>query len=50
MSLLVIYFPYTEGRDGGLVVKEVAVADSQTNGVSSFVFKKPHDWEKLPEC
>ena len=35
MSLLVIYFTFFEGRDGELVVKELAVVDSHSNRVSS---------------
>ena len=41
MSLLVIDFTFLEGRDGELVVKELAVVDSHGNRVSSNVFKRP---------
>jgi hypothetical protein len=41
MALKVIDFTCQEGRGGGLVVKELAVADSQSNRVSSHVLKKP---------
>jgi hypothetical protein len=35
MSLLVIDFTFLEGRDGELVVKELAFIDSHSNRVSS---------------
>jgi hypothetical protein len=41
ISLLVIDFTFFEGRDGELVVKELAVIDSHSNRVSSYVFKRP---------
>ena len=41
MSLLVIDFTYLEGKDGDLVVKELATVDSHSNRVSSYVFKVP---------
>jgi hypothetical protein len=41
MSLVVIDFTFLEGRDGELVVKELAVVDSHSNRVLSYVFKKP---------
>jgi len=47
ISLLVIEFTFLEGRDGELVVKELAVVDS-TVTVSSFVFKRPYSWDELP--
>ena len=40
MSLLVIDFTYLEGRDGELLVKELAAVDSHRNRVSSYIFKK----------
>jgi len=48
MSLLVIDFTFLEGRDGELVVKELAVVDSHSNRVSSYVFKRPYSWEDVP--
>jgi hypothetical protein len=48
MALLVIDCTYSEGRDGELVVKELAAADSQSNRVSSYVFKRPYAWEEVP--
>jgi hypothetical protein len=48
MALLFIDFTYLEGRDGELVVKDLAVADSLCNRVSSYVFKKPCAWEEVP--
>jgi hypothetical protein len=41
MALIVIDFTCQEGRGGGLVVKELAVADSQRDRISSYVLKKP---------
>ena len=35
MSLIVIDFTFLEGRDNEIVVKELAVADSHNNRVSS---------------
>jgi|GEM_PF-3773571 len=49
MSLLVIEFTFLERRHGELVVKELAVVDSHSNRVSSFVFKRPYSWEEVPE-
>ena len=48
MSLLVIDFTYLEGRDGELLVKELAAVDSHRNRVSSYIFKKPYGWEEVP--
>ena len=48
MSLLVIDFTYFEGRDGDIVVKELAAVDIQSNRVSSYVFKWPYGREELP--
>ena len=48
MSLLVIDFTFLEGRDGELVVKELAAVDSHINRVSSYVFKRPYSWEEVP--
>lgn len=48
MSLLVIDFTFLEGRDGELVVKELAAVDSHSNRVSSYVFKRPYIWEEVP--
>ena len=47
MSLIVIDFTFLEGRDGRIVVKELAVADSHNNRVSSYVFKGPYGWEEV---
>ena len=41
MTLLVIDFTFLEGRDGEHMVTELAVVDSHTNSVSSYVFKTP---------
>ena len=48
MSLLVIDFTFLEGRDGDLVVKELAAVDSHSDRVSSYVFKRPYSWEEVP--
>lgn len=48
MALLVIDFTFLEGRDNEVVVKELAVADSQSNRVSSYIFKRPYSWEEVP--
>ena len=42
MSLLVIDFTFLEGRNDELVVKELAVVESHSNRVSSYVFKRPN--------
>ena len=47
MSLFVIDFIYLEGRDGKLLVKELAIV-SHSNRVSSYVFNRPFDWEEVP--
>ena len=41
MSLIVIDFTYKEGRDNEIVIKELTVADSHINRVSTYVFKRP---------
>ena len=41
MSLLVIDFTYLEGKDGEILAKELAAADSLSNRVSSYVYKGP---------
>ena len=48
MSFLVIDFTYLEGRDGDIVVKELAAVDFQSNRVSSHVFKGTYGWEEIP--
>jgi hypothetical protein len=48
MYLLVIAFTYLEGRNGGIVVKELAAVDFQSNRFSSYVFKRPCGWEEIP--
>ena len=48
MVLLVIDFTYFQGRDGEMVVKELAAADSHSDRVSSYVFKRPYAWEEVP--
>jgi hypothetical protein len=48
VSLVVIDFTFLVGRDNESVVKELAVADSRSNRVSSYVFKKPYCWDELP--
>lgn len=40
------WFHLFEGRDGELVVKELAVADSQSKWVSSYLFQKPRSGRK----
>ena len=45
MSFLLIDFKYLEGRDGDIVVKEVAAVAFHSNRVWSYVFKGPYDWE-----
>ena len=50
MSLLVIDFTFLEGRDGDLVVKELAAVDSHSDRVSSYVFKRPYSWEEVTSC
>jgi hypothetical protein len=47
MSILVIDFTYLEGKDGELVVKELAAVDSHSSRVSSYVFKRPYSWKDL---
>ena len=47
MSLLVIDFTYLDGRDGDIVVKELAAVDYHRNRVSSYIFKKPYGWEAV---
>jgi hypothetical protein len=39
MSLVVIDFTFLEVRDNVIVVKELAIAHSRSNRVSSYVFK-----------
>jgi hypothetical protein len=48
ISFVVIDFTFLEGRDNEIVVKELAVAHSRSNRVSSYVFKKPYCWDELP--
>jgi hypothetical protein len=48
MSLLVIDFNYLLGRDGEIVVKELAFVDRQDNRISTYFFKSPYDWEEIP--
>jgi hypothetical protein len=40
-------FTYLEGRDGELVVRELAAADSHGNRVSSLLFKRPYTLEEV---
>jgi hypothetical protein len=47
MSLIVIDFTFLEGRDNEIVVKELAVADSHNNRISSYVFKRPYGLEEV---
>src|SRR5215469_16582323 len=47
MSLLVIDFTCLDGRDGDIVVKELAAVDYHRNRVSSYIFKKPYGWEAV---
>jgi hypothetical protein len=49
MSLLVIDFTYLEGRDGEILVKELAAVDSHIRRVSSYIFKRPYGWDELPQ-
>jgi hypothetical protein len=48
MSLIVIDFTFLEGRDGEIVVNDLAVVDSHNKRVSSYVFKRPYGWEDVP--
>jgi hypothetical protein len=48
MSLLVIDFTCLGEWDGEMVVKELAVVNSHSNRVSSYVFKRPYAWEEVP--
>jgi hypothetical protein len=48
MPLIAIDFTFLEGRDNEIVVKELAVAYSHSNRVSSYVFKRPYGWEEVP--
>ena len=48
MSLLVIDFNYLDGRDGEIVVKELAAVDSTCSRVSSYIFKRPYTWDEVP--
>ena len=48
MSLIVIDFTFLEGRDNEIIVKELAVTDFRINRVSSYVFKRPYEWEEIP--
>jgi len=41
MSLLVIDFTYLVGRDGDVVVKELAAVDFHSNRVASYLFNRP---------
>jgi hypothetical protein len=47
MSLLVSDFNFLEGRDGNIVVKELAAVDYHRNRASSYIFKKPYSWEAV---
>jgi hypothetical protein len=48
MSLLVIDFNYLLGQESEVVVKELAVVDYSNDRFSSYIFKKPYDWEEVP--
>ena len=43
-----IHFTYFKVRDGEIVVKDLAAADSYNNWVSSNVFKRPYVWLEVP--
>jgi len=43
MPLIVIDFTFLDGRDNEIVVKELAVADSHSNKLSSYAFKRPYE-------
>jgi hypothetical protein len=47
MALVVVDFTFLQGNDNEWIVKKLAVADCQTNRVSSFLFKSPHPWKEL---
>ena len=47
MSPLVIEFTILEGRDGEILVKDLAVVDSHSNRVSSYVFKWPYSCNEV---
>ena len=48
MALPVIDVTCLEGRDGELVVKDLAVAGFQSSRASAYAFKKLHSWEEVP--
>jgi len=48
MSLLVIDFTFLEWRDDEFVVEQLAVFDSHSNRVLSYVFKMPYSWKEVP--
>jgi hypothetical protein len=48
MSLIVIHFTFLKRRDNEIVVQELAVADSRSNRVLSYVFKRSYGWEEIP--
>ena len=43
-----IDFTYLEGRDGDIVAKDLAAADSHSRRLSSYVFKIRYGWEEIP--
>jgi hypothetical protein len=47
MSLIVIDVTFLKGRDNEIVVKELAVADTHINRVSSYVFKRQYGSEEV---
>ena len=48
MSLLVTDFTYLEGKDGDIVVKELAAVDFLSNRLGSYLLKRPYCCEELP--
>jgi hypothetical protein len=47
MFLLVIDFTFLDGRDGDIVVKQLAAVDFHCNRFSSYIFKKPNGWQAV---
>ena len=48
MSLLVIDFTYLDGRDGEIVIKQLASVVSTLKRVSSYIFKRPYTGDEVP--
>src|SRR5437868_8799489 len=37
------------GKDGELVIKELAIVNPVTNQTQSYIFNSPYEWETIPE-